>query len=151
MVEETTILGDYPVEEVSTIKYLKQLAELPSRYENDAPAGTTKRFKSLDRRFSDAAILCKRAVKVGSQVAKVHILSDATFGRECLRGELAEVEGLGLAEVAATHSLLLNKPGVDQMFSSTVAINEDPPTGIKLNLDLPYILDGLAEKIQFSS
>ena len=36
------------------------------------------------------------------------------------------------------------------MFSSTVAINENPPTGIKLNLDLPYILDGLAEKIQFS-
>ena len=53
----------------------------------------------------------------------------------------------GLAEVAATHSLLLNKSRVDQMFSSTAAVNEDPPTGIKRNLDLSYILDGLAKKM----
>jgi hypothetical protein len=79
MVEESAILSDYPVEEVGTIKYFKELAELPSRYENDAAAGTTKRFKSLDRRFGDAAILCERAIIVGSQVAKVHILSDAIF------------------------------------------------------------------------
>jgi hypothetical protein len=85
MVEKSAILSHYPVEEVGTIEYLKKLGELPSGYEYDAAAGTTKRFKGLDRRFGDTAILCKRAVIVGSQVAIVHILSDATFDRECLR------------------------------------------------------------------
>jgi hypothetical protein len=79
MVEESAILGNYPVEEVGTIKYLEELRQFPSGYKIDAAAGTAKRFKSLDRRFGDAAILCERAIIVGSQVAKVHILSDAIF------------------------------------------------------------------------
>jgi hypothetical protein len=41
MVEERAVLSDYPVEEIGTIKYLKELGELPSRYENDATAGTS--------------------------------------------------------------------------------------------------------------
>jgi hypothetical protein len=77
MVKKSAILSHYPIEEVGTIKYLKELGEFPSRYEYDAAAGTTKRFKGLDRGFGDTAILGKRAVIVGSQVAKVHILSDA--------------------------------------------------------------------------
>src|ERR1035438_4077361 len=36
---------------------------------------------------------------------------------------------------------------LDQVFSRTSSFNENPPTGVKLNLDLPYILDGLAEKM----
>jgi hypothetical protein len=43
--------------------------------------------------------------------------------------------------------LLLNKSCVDQRFSSTVAVNENPPTGIEFGLDLLYILGGLAEKM----
>jgi hypothetical protein len=66
MVEERAVLRDNPVEEVRAIKYLKQLGEFTSRYENDAAASTTKSFKSPDRGLSDAAILGKRAVIVGS-------------------------------------------------------------------------------------
>jgi hypothetical protein len=52
-----------------------------------------------------------------------------------------------LAKVAATDALLLNKSSVDQKFSIAAAVDENPPTGIKFNLDLSYILDGLAEKL----
>jgi hypothetical protein len=134
MVEKSAILSHYPVEEVSTIKYLKQLGELPSRYEYDAAAGTTKRFKGLDRGFGDMAILGKRAVIVGSQVGKVHSLSGPTFDREYLRPRALRGFGeallAGLTKVAAANSLLLNKSSVDHIFSSTMAIHEDPPTGI---------------------
>jgi hypothetical protein len=49
--------------------------------------------------------------------------------------------------VLTTHGLLLNKSCVDQRFSSTAAVNENPPTGTKLRLDLLHILEGLAEKM----
>jgi hypothetical protein len=49
--------------------------------------------------------------------------------------------------VSATHGLLLNKSCVGQFFSRTAAVNENPPTGIKLRLDLLHILEGLAEKM----
>jgi hypothetical protein len=42
---------------------------------------------------------------------------------------------------------LLDKSCVDQIFSSTAAVNENPPTGIEFCLDLFYILEGLAEKM----
>jgi hypothetical protein len=43
--------------------------------------------------------------------------------------------------------LLLDKSRVDQISSSTAAVNENPPTGIEFCLDLFYILGGLAEKM----
>ena len=105
MVEQRAVLGHYPVEEVGAIKYLKKLGEFPSRYENDAAAGTTKRFKSRDRGFGDAAILCKRAVIVGSQGARVHILSDAIFDRERLRQRSRPGEKLTRVQsVSARHA-----------------------------------------------
>jgi hypothetical protein len=81
MVEDRAILSDYPVEEVGAIKFLKELGELASGYKNDAAAGTTKRYKSLDCGIGDDAILCKRAVVVGSEVGKVHIFSDVAAAK----------------------------------------------------------------------
>jgi hypothetical protein len=54
---------------------------------------------------------------------------------------------VGLAEVAATHGLLLNKSCVDQILSSTATVNENPPACIKLSLYLFYVLARLAEKL----
>ena len=51
-----------------------------------------------------------------------------------------------ISELAAIHSLLLSKSCVDQKSSSTVAVNENPATGIKLSLYLFYVLAGLAEE-----
>lgn len=61
--------------------------------------------------------------------------------------QLADALLVGLAQVVATHGLLFNESCVDQTLSSTSAVNKNPPTGIQLILDLPYILDGLAEKM----
>ena len=53
----------------------------------------------------------------------------------------------GLAEVAASRGLLLSKSCVDQILSSTVAVNENPPASMKLSLYLFHVLAGLAEKL----
>jgi hypothetical protein len=42
---------------------------------------------------------------------------------------------------------LLSEPCVDQILSNTATVNENPPTGMKLSLNLLYILAGLAEKL----
>jgi hypothetical protein len=42
---------------------------------------------------------------------------------------------------------LLNKSRFDQILSSTAAVNENPPTGMKLSLYLFYVLAGLVEKL----
>jgi len=43
--------------------------------------------------------------------------------------------------------LLLSKSCVDQILSSTVSVNENPPASMKLSLYLFHVLAGLAEKL----